>query len=72
MVIDSKVHLQKIKEENIRERRFQYELMKLKRKLAYCEEENARLRLQNEALHDTAWELIRKIRTLEGQIKSEK
>ena len=29
------------------------------------QEENARLQLQNEALHETAWQLIQRIRTLE-------
>ena len=33
--------------------------------LDYYEQENARLQLQNEALHETAWQLIQRIRTLE-------
>lgn len=39
----------------------------LQKRLDYYEQENARLQLQNEALHETAWQLIRRIRTLEGK-----
>ena len=31
----------------------------LQKRLDYYEQENARLQLQNEALHETAWQLIR-------------
>ena len=41
----------------------------LQKRLDYYEQENARLQLQNEALHETAWQLIRRIRTLEGKNK---
>ena len=37
----------------------------LQKRLDYYEQENARLQLQNEALHETAWQLIQRIRTLE-------
>lgn len=37
----------------------------LQKCLDYYEQENARLQLQNEALHETAWQLIQRIRTLE-------
>ena len=37
----------------------------LQKRLDYYEQENARLQLQNEALHETAWQLILRIRTLE-------
>ena len=39
----------------------------LQKRLDYYEKENARLQLQNEALHETAWQLIHRIRTLEGK-----
>lgn len=39
----------------------------LQKRLDYYEQENARLQLQNEALHETAWQLIHRIRTLEGK-----
>ncbi len=39
----------------------------LQRRIDYYEQENARLQLQNEALHETAWQLIRRIRILEGK-----
>ena len=37
----------------------------LQKRLDYYEQENTRLQLQNEALHETAWQLIQRIRTLE-------
>lgn len=39
----------------------------LRAQLDYYEQENARLQQQNEALHETAWELIHRLRTLEGK-----
>ena len=50
------------KEQNWRE-----QAAALQKRLDYYEQENARLQLQNEALHETAWQLIRRIRTLEGK-----
>lgn len=41
----------------------------LQKRLDYYEQENARLQLQNEALHETAWQLIQRIRTLERKNK---
>ena len=41
----------------------------LQKRLDYYEQENARLQLQNEALHETAWQLIQRIRTLERKKK---
>lgn len=37
----------------------------LQKRLDYYEQENARLQFQNEALHETAWQLIQRIRKLE-------
>ena len=37
----------------------------LQKRLDYYEQDNARLQLQNEALHETAWQLIQRIRKLE-------
>ena len=42
----------------------------LQKRLDYYEQENARLQLQNEALHETAWQLIQRIRTLEKNKKA--
>lgn len=53
--------------EKKQEEKWQKEVVRLQAQLAYYEQENARLKLQNEALHETAWELIRRIRKLEGK-----
>ena len=41
----------------------------LQKRLDYYEQENARLQLQNEALHETAWQLIQRSRTIEKKKK---
>ena len=37
----------------------------LQKRLDYYEQENARLQLQNEALHENAWQIRQMIRTIE-------
>ena len=49
----------------IRDRDWREQAAALQKRLDYYEQENARLQLQNEALHETAWQLIQRIRTLE-------
>ena len=43
------------------------QIRELMKKLDYYEKENARLERHNEVLHETAWELINRVRTLEGR-----
>lgn len=43
------------------------DLQEAQKQLSYYEREVARLQQQNEVLHETAWELIHRLRAIEGK-----